>query len=90
MGKLCLCVAADGKYRGLADVLRALLREEGPKALYKGFNAVFLRAFPANAVTLIQILIHAYLTPHISAHVFIVAFFSSLPLRLVFWDLRWH
>uniref|UniRef100_A0A3Q0RIF5 Si:dkey-150i13.2 n=1 Tax=Amphilophus citrinellus TaxID=61819 RepID=A0A3Q0RIF5_AMPCI len=41
--------AADGKYRGLADVLRTLLREEGPKALYKGFNAVFLRAFPANA-----------------------------------------
>ncbi|XP_061758846.1 mitochondrial carnitine/acylcarnitine carrier protein isoform X2 [Nerophis ophidion] len=39
----------DGKYRGLADVLRTLLREEGPKALYKGFNAVFLRAFPANA-----------------------------------------
>uniref|UniRef100_A0A3Q1EL39 Mitochondrial carnitine/acylcarnitine carrier protein-like n=1 Tax=Acanthochromis polyacanthus TaxID=80966 RepID=A0A3Q1EL39_9TELE len=41
--------AADGKYRGLVDVLRTLLREEGPKALYKGFNAVFLRAFPANA-----------------------------------------
>ncbi|XP_065817812.1 mitochondrial carnitine/acylcarnitine carrier protein [Labrus bergylta] len=41
--------AAEGKYRGLLDVLRTLLREEGPKALYKGFNAVFLRAFPANA-----------------------------------------
>ncbi|XP_068453119.1 mitochondrial carnitine/acylcarnitine carrier protein [Clinocottus analis] len=41
--------AADGKYKGLVDVLRTLLREEGPKALYKGFNAVFLRAFPANA-----------------------------------------
>lgn len=41
--------AADGKYRGLVDVLRTLLREEGPRALYKGFNAVFLRAFPANA-----------------------------------------
>uniref|UniRef100_A0A3Q3WN12 Uncharacterized protein n=1 Tax=Mola mola TaxID=94237 RepID=A0A3Q3WN12_MOLML len=41
--------AADGKYRGLLDVLRTLLREEGPAALYKGFNAVFLRAFPANA-----------------------------------------
>ncbi|XP_077371462.1 mitochondrial carnitine/acylcarnitine carrier protein-like isoform X1 [Festucalex cinctus] len=41
--------AADGKYRGLVDVLRTLLREEGAKALYKGFNAVFLRAFPANA-----------------------------------------
>uniref|UniRef100_H3CMZ1 Uncharacterized protein n=1 Tax=Tetraodon nigroviridis TaxID=99883 RepID=H3CMZ1_TETNG len=41
--------AAEGKYRGLLDVLRTLLREEGPAALYKGFNAVFLRAFPANA-----------------------------------------
>ncbi|XP_053704420.1 mitochondrial carnitine/acylcarnitine carrier protein isoform X1 [Synchiropus splendidus] len=41
--------AADGKYTGLVDVLRTLLREEGPKGLYKGFNAVFLRAFPANA-----------------------------------------
>ncbi|XP_075882957.1 mitochondrial carnitine/acylcarnitine carrier protein isoform X2 [Nelusetta ayraudi] len=41
--------AADGKYSGLLDVLRTLLREEGPRALYKGFNAVFLRAFPANA-----------------------------------------
>ncbi|XP_054464423.1 mitochondrial carnitine/acylcarnitine carrier protein [Anoplopoma fimbria] len=41
--------AADGKYRGIVDVLRTLLREEGPRGLYKGFNAVFLRAFPANA-----------------------------------------
>uniref|UniRef100_A0A8C5BNR0 Mitochondrial carnitine/acylcarnitine carrier protein n=1 Tax=Gadus morhua TaxID=8049 RepID=A0A8C5BNR0_GADMO len=41
--------AADGKYRGQVDVLRTLLREEGPRGLYKGFNAVFLRAFPANA-----------------------------------------
>lgn len=48
----CVCIAADGKYRGLVDVLRTLLREEGPTALYKGFNAVFLRAFPANAVIL--------------------------------------
>ncbi|XP_071229370.1 mitochondrial carnitine/acylcarnitine carrier protein-like isoform X1 [Salvelinus alpinus] len=43
--------APDGRYRGtgLVDVLRELLRDEGPRALYKGFNAVFLRAFPANA-----------------------------------------
>uniref|UniRef100_A0A672H9Z7 Mitochondrial carnitine/acylcarnitine carrier protein-like n=1 Tax=Salarias fasciatus TaxID=181472 RepID=A0A672H9Z7_SALFA len=41
--------AADGTYRGLLDVLKTLLRDEGPTALYKGFNAVFLRAFPANA-----------------------------------------
>ncbi|XP_068198347.1 mitochondrial carnitine/acylcarnitine carrier protein isoform X2 [Antennarius striatus] len=40
---------AEGKYRGVSDVLRTLLREEGPKGLYKGFNAAFLRAFPANA-----------------------------------------
>lgn len=45
-----VCSAAEGKYSGLLDVLRTLLREEGPAALYKGFNAVFLRAFPANAV----------------------------------------
>uniref|UniRef100_A0A8C5HMQ3 Mitochondrial carnitine/acylcarnitine carrier protein-like n=1 Tax=Gouania willdenowi TaxID=441366 RepID=A0A8C5HMQ3_GOUWI len=44
--------AADGRYRNLLDVLTTLLREEGATALYKGFNAVFLRAFPANAVTL--------------------------------------
>lgn len=48
--RVCVRAAADGKYSGLLDVLRTLLREEGPAALYKGFNAVFLRAFPANAV----------------------------------------
>ncbi|XP_060750793.1 mitochondrial carnitine/acylcarnitine carrier protein isoform X2 [Tachysurus vachellii] len=41
--------AADGRYSGLADVLRTLLREEGARALYKGLSAVMLRAFPANA-----------------------------------------
>ncbi|KAL4655472.1 mitochondrial carnitine/acylcarnitine carrier protein-like [Arapaima gigas] len=41
--------AAEGRYRGLMDVLRELIREEGIRVLYKGFNAVMLRAFPANA-----------------------------------------
>ncbi|KAK3519117.1 hypothetical protein QTP70_017050, partial [Hemibagrus guttatus] len=41
--------AADGRYSGLVDVLRTLLREEGARALYKGLSAVMLRAFPANA-----------------------------------------
>ncbi|XP_062871595.1 mitochondrial carnitine/acylcarnitine carrier protein [Trichomycterus rosablanca] len=41
--------AADGRYRGLVDVFRSLLREEGATALYKGLSAVMLRAFPANA-----------------------------------------
>ncbi|XP_064161871.1 mitochondrial carnitine/acylcarnitine carrier protein [Anguilla rostrata] len=41
--------AAEGRYRGLRDVLANLIREEGACALYKGFTAVMLRAFPANA-----------------------------------------
>uniref|UniRef100_A0A671M493 Solute carrier family 25 member 20 n=1 Tax=Sinocyclocheilus anshuiensis TaxID=1608454 RepID=A0A671M493_9TELE len=42
--------APEGKYpNGFRDVLRELIREEGIGSLYKGFNAVMLRAFPANA-----------------------------------------
>ncbi|KAM9326572.1 mitochondrial carnitine/acylcarnitine carrier protein-like [Gastrophryne carolinensis] len=41
--------AQDGHYRGTLDVLREVLREEGPRGLYKGFTAAMLRAFPANA-----------------------------------------
>lgn len=42
-------LAPPGKYNGVADVLRELLRNEGPRALYKGIAPVMLRAFPANA-----------------------------------------
>lgn len=47
------CLAApEGKYpNGFRDVLRELIREEGVGSLYKGFTAVMLRAFPANAVS---------------------------------------
>ncbi|XP_069785371.1 mitochondrial carnitine/acylcarnitine carrier protein-like isoform X2 [Narcine bancroftii] len=42
--------APDKKYpQGFRDVLRDLVREEGVTSLYKGFSAVMLRAFPANA-----------------------------------------
>ncbi|XP_029107536.1 mitochondrial carnitine/acylcarnitine carrier protein isoform X1 [Scleropages formosus] len=42
--------APEGKYpHGFRDVLRELIREEGVASLYKGFTAVMLRAFPANA-----------------------------------------
>jgi len=42
--------APMGKYpNGFRDVLRELIREEGVASLYKGFTAVMLRAFPANA-----------------------------------------
>lgn len=41
--------APEGTYTGLADVLRTLLKNEGPGALYKGVAPAMLRAFPANA-----------------------------------------
>ncbi|XP_059499150.1 mitochondrial carnitine/acylcarnitine carrier protein-like [Stegostoma tigrinum] len=42
--------APDTKYlSGFRDVLRELIHEEGLASLYKGFTAVMLRAFPANA-----------------------------------------
>ncbi|XP_062924289.1 protein kinase, cAMP-dependent, regulatory, type II, alpha A isoform X1 [Mobula hypostoma] len=42
--------APEGLYpNGFRDVLRELIREEGIGSLYKGFTAVMIRAFPANA-----------------------------------------
>jgi len=41
--------APEGKYSGLMDVLRTLLKEEGPKGLFKGVVPAMARAFPANA-----------------------------------------
>ncbi|KAK1332711.1 hypothetical protein QTO34_007394 [Cnephaeus nilssonii] len=44
--------APPGKYpNGFRDVLRELVQNEGVTSLYKGFNAVMIRAFPANAVS---------------------------------------
>lgn len=45
-----LQTAPEGTYpRGIRDVYKKLVREEGMRALYKGATPVFLRAFPANA-----------------------------------------
>jgi len=45
-----LQTAPEGTYpRGVRDVLKKLLKEEGPRALYKGLVPVMIRAFPANA-----------------------------------------
>lgn len=45
-----LQTAPEGKYPGgIRDVFREVMREEGPKGLFKGFTPVMLRAFPANA-----------------------------------------
>lgn len=45
-----LQTAPEGKYPdGIRGVLREILRTEGPKALFRGFVPIMLRAFPANA-----------------------------------------
>lgn len=45
-----LQTAPEGKYPdGIRGVLREILRNEGPKALFRGFVPIMLRAFPANA-----------------------------------------
>ncbi|OMH83138.1 Mitochondrial carnitine/acylcarnitine carrier protein [Zancudomyces culisetae] len=41
--------APQGKYAGMRDVFVDLVRNEGPKALFKGIGPAMLRAFPANA-----------------------------------------
>jgi solute carrier family 25 carnitine/acylcarnitine transporter 20/29 len=41
--------APDGKYHGIGDVYRTLMREEGPTALFTGIRPAMIRAFPANA-----------------------------------------
>ena len=46
----CYFSAPEGTYpRGVRDVFKKMMKEEGPRALYKGFAPVMLRAFPANA-----------------------------------------
>ncbi|CAH0562419.1 unnamed protein product [Brassicogethes aeneus] len=45
-----LQTAPEGTYKnGIRDVFKVLIKEEGPRALYKGLTPVLLRAFPANA-----------------------------------------
>ncbi|CAJ0579800.1 unnamed protein product, partial [Mesorhabditis spiculigera] len=45
-----LQTAPEGKYPdGIRGVFKEVMREEGPKGLFKGFTPVMLRAFPANA-----------------------------------------
>lgn len=39
--------------RGVRDVFKKLIAEEGITALYKGITPVMLRAFPANAACFI-------------------------------------
>lgn len=46
--------APEGMYpKGIRDVFKKLMAEEGVTALYKGITPVMLRAFPANAACFI-------------------------------------
>jgi solute carrier family 25 carnitine/acylcarnitine transporter 20/29 len=44
-----LQAAPEGTYTGAVDVLKKLLKSEGPVALYKGCVPILPRSFPANA-----------------------------------------
>ncbi|KAH3818703.1 mitochondrial carnitine/acylcarnitine carrier protein-like [Dreissena polymorpha] len=45
-----LQTAPEGTYpNGVRDVFRHVMKEEGPRALFRGLTPVMLRAFPANA-----------------------------------------
>ena len=52
---LWFLVAPEGTYpNGIRGVFKDLMKTEGPKALFRGIVPVMLRAFPANAVSLIS------------------------------------
>ncbi|CAD5221926.1 unnamed protein product [Bursaphelenchus okinawaensis] len=44
-----LQTAPEGKYKGIRDVFKEVIKTEGPAGLFRGFTPVMLRAFPANA-----------------------------------------
>lgn len=41
--------APEGKYSGIVDVYKALIKEEGYAGLFRGIQPALIRAFPANA-----------------------------------------
>lgn len=54
-GCLIMCtlfLAPEGTYKnGVRSVFAEIMRESGPKGLFKGLTPVIIRAFPANAVS---------------------------------------
>lgn len=49
-------LAPEGTYpNGIRDVFKHAMKEEGIRALYKGATPVMLRAFPANAVSVLYL-----------------------------------
>ena len=41
--------APEGQFKNTRDVFKRLMKEQGPKGLFKGAGPVMTRAFPANA-----------------------------------------
>ena len=50
-----LQTAPNGRYNGFVDAARTLLKEDGPKALFRGLSPALMRAFPANAACLLGV-----------------------------------
>lgn len=49
-------MAPVGKYpHGIRSVLREVLRDEGPAALWRGATPILIRAFPANAAAFLGV-----------------------------------
>jgi solute carrier family 25 carnitine/acylcarnitine transporter 20/29 len=47
--------AADGRYRGLLDVVRHILHESGPSAFFRGIKPVLIRAAPTTATSFLGV-----------------------------------
>lgn len=60
-----LQIAPHGKYPdGIRGVFREVIQTEGPRALFKGFTPIMLRAFPANAACFFGVELTLYAFRH--------------------------
>lgn len=64
--KTRLQTAPHGAYPdGIRGVFREIIRDEGPRALFKGFVPIMLRAFPANAACFMGVEVTLWLFRHL-------------------------
>lgn len=61
-----LQTAPHGAYPdGIRGVFREIIREEGPRGLFKGFMPIMLRAFPANAACFMGVELTLWIFKHL-------------------------
>jgi solute carrier family 25 carnitine/acylcarnitine transporter 20/29 len=62
----------------MRSVFAEMMREEGIAALYKGVTPVLLRAFPANAVSILQgllcslLFLHSFCKPYLQSTLYFI------------------